>query len=218
MNYLVFLDLDDTLIRGQSQILLMNYLFQKKKVSVYFYLVVLSWFFLYKMRIVRDVQKISNIFFNICNGWNVEYMNGILQDFFETCLRSRIREDFLEIIKFHKSSGGKIILLTASIDPLAKIIKNYLKLDFCIATQLDCKDNIYSGKLRDKIIYGIQKRISILSYVNNNKSLLKGSFAYTDHISDFIFLNLIDNVFIVNPKKYFKKIIKYNNWNKIFMN
>ena len=51
-------DIDNTLIKGQSQLLFVRYLYTEGKLSCLKYFKVLLWFVLYKIGIYEDVSKI----------------------------------------------------------------------------------------------------------------------------------------------------------------
>ena len=212
MSYLVFFDLDDTLIKGQSQKMLVKYLFKKNKVNLVFLVNIYLWFFLYKLNLVKDVIKIREKAFKICKGWKVDKTKQLLKDFFNIYIKLNFYLDALKQIDFHKSKGAKIILLSASLFPLVDIIKEFLEVDFIIATKLDEKDKIYTGKVFGSVVYGKNKEYLIKEFLEEHHFSLKDSYAYSDHYSDIEILKLVENPVIINPDDKLLKIALLNNW------
>lgn len=218
MSYLVFFDLDDTIIRGQSQKFLIDYAFKKKKISFSIYIYILIWFFLYKLGLLKDVVKIREKAFRFFNGWSEQDLEKLLIDFFNSKIKKRIYKNFFNVLNYHRKNGAVIILLSASIYPLVKIIADSLKIDFCIATKLEKNNGLYTGKIDGDIIYGIKKRDAVIDFLKENNVSLRGSYAYGDHTSDLYLLSIVENPFIVNPNKYMENIVNKKNWNKILLN
>ncbi|MBU1130954.1 HAD-IB family hydrolase [Patescibacteria group bacterium] len=211
MSYVVFFDLDDTLLKGQSQKLLVKYLFQRKKVSVFFLMMIYFWFILYKLNLVKDVIKIREISFRICRGWNVLYTIDLLNDFFKD-IKSKFYKDAINEINLHKEKDGKIILVSASLLPLVEIIRKYFSFDYAIATDLKSENGIFTGEIFGSVVYGENKKNLIKEFLKEKKISLKGSFAYSDHISDYDLFELADNPIVVNPNKKLFNIAKQKGW------
>jgi len=211
--YIVFFDLDETLIDCQSQKLLVKYLFKHRKIKVTFLLLIYLWFFLYRLRIVKDVAKIREYAYKICKGWDINEAKKFYMNFFEEMIKFNFYQDALKEIINHKKNKARIVLLTSTLFPIAEIICNYLKLDDVIATRLVIEDGKYTGKINGLIVYGVNKKIIINDYLKNNHYSLVGSYAYSDHYSDIDILNLVDHPVAVNPnKKMYVLAAKYN-WN-----
>ena len=118
MSYIVLFDLDDTLINGQSQKVLARHLFKKRKIKLSFLIYIYSWFFLYKIGFIKDVIKIREKSIKICRGWSLEYMDGLLSNFLELCIKPLFYEDILNIVKLHKKEGAALVLISSSLFPL----------------------------------------------------------------------------------------------------
>lgn len=218
MSYLVFFDLDDTIIDGQSQKLFIRYLFKRNKINFFVYLYVVLWFIFYKIKLIKNVKKIRERVFGICSGWDDILMKELVLDFFNLCIKKRIYKDFFDLLNYHKENGAKTILLSASIYPIVKIVADFLGLDFCIATKLKIQKGVYTGEIDGEIIYGQQKKDTAINFVQDNNFSLKGSYAYGDHISDLYLLSIVENPIIVNPKYSMVGLAKRKHWNTVLLN
>ena len=212
MSYLVFFDLDETLIREQSQKLLVSYLFKKHKINFLFLIYIYLWFLFYKLHLIKDVIKIRKRAFLICKRWRVEDTNVLLRDFVNTIILPNIYNEALREINNHKKNNAIIVLLSSSLLPLVEIIKESLNLDYVIATSLEVSGDIYTGKIEKNVIYGREKTVAAKKFIENHNFTLNNSYAYTDHFSDLDLLKLVDHPIIVNPDKKLFKVAIINNW------
>jgi len=64
MKELAIFDLDNTLLKEQSQAALLNYAFKKRLISLFFYIKVMSWFIAYKLGLAKNPKKIMEYSFN----------------------------------------------------------------------------------------------------------------------------------------------------------
>jgi HAD superfamily hydrolase (TIGR01490 family) len=212
MSYLVLFDLDDTIINGQSQKLLVKYLFKKGKISIFFLIYIYSWFFLYKIGLVKDVIKIREKSFKICRGWSFEYMYQLLDSFFYLYIKPRFYKEILDIIKFHKENGANLILISSSLFPLVELIGRYLSFDYIFATKLNVENGFYTGQIDDIVIYGDNKKSVINDFIKDNDLSLKNSYAYSDHYSDVELLNMVDNSIVINPDRKLLEVALFKKW------
>ena len=95
----------------------------------------LSWFF-------KGMRKVD--FLKVANEYSLVHIDKIL------------RPKAIEKINWHKNQGHKVVVVSASIECWLRpwCEKNNLEL---IATQLEIKDDIVTGKLLSKNCYGVEK-------------------------------------------------------------
>ena len=95
----------------------------------------LSWFF-------KGMSK--DAFLKVANEYSLVHIDKIL------------RPKAIEKINWHKNQGHKVVVVSASIECWLRpwCEKNNLEL---IATQLEIKDDIVTGKLLSKNCYGVEK-------------------------------------------------------------
>jgi len=82
MNELVIFDLDNTLIKKQSQALLLAYVLKKRLISPFFYFIIMTWFIFYKLGLVKNPRKIMEYSFSFLKGKRVISFRKIIDDFF----------------------------------------------------------------------------------------------------------------------------------------
>ena len=131
----------------------------------------LSWFF-------KGMSK--DAFLKVANEYSLVHIDKIL------------RPKAIEKINWHKNQGHKVVVVSASIECWLRpwCEKNSLEL---IATKLEIKDDIVTGKLLSKNCYGVEK-------VNRIKELYDLEifdyiYAYGDSIGDKQMLELAHEKF-----------------------
>lgn len=103
-----------------------------------------------------------------------------------------LRPKAIEKIAWHQEQGHKVVVVSASIECWLKpwCDKNNLEL---IATQLEIKDSIVTGRLRTKNCYGIEKVNRVKEVYNLDE--YETIYAYGDSRGDRELLELADESF-----------------------
>ena len=103
-----------------------------------------------------------------------------------------LRPKAIEKIAWHQEQGHKVVVVSASIECWLKpwCDKNNLEL---IATQLEIKDGIVTGRLRTKNCYGIEKVNRVKEVYNLDE--YETIYAYGDSRGDRELLELADESF-----------------------
>lgn len=216
MRELVIFDIDNTLIRGQSQKILLKYLFKRKLISRFYYIKVYLWFVLYKLGFIKSPKKIMEYAFKFLRNRKIEEVNKIADDFFETVLKNFIFTKAVDIINEHKSKNREILLLSNAINIIIKRIAQFLGIKNYTGTNLEIVDNKFTGKIIGNIVYGEEKIKCINDFIKANDLTLNNSWAYGDHISDLHILKKVKYPVVVNPDKFLKKEANKRNWPILF--
>jgi HAD superfamily hydrolase (TIGR01490 family) len=212
MQELVILDMDGVIINGQSQKVLLNFLFKKRIIKSFFYFKIYFWFILYKLNLINNPKKIMNFAFSFLKGKKEEEVNKIIAKFFDVELKRFIFPEIIDIINEHKLKSRKIIIISNATDLIVKKIANYFNIKDFIGTQLEVVNGVFSGKILGEIVYGKQKLIMLNNFLKETNLNTKNSFVYTDHISDLPLLLASMNPIVVNPERRLLKQAKKNNW------
>lgn len=209
---LVFFDVDDTLVNGQTQKILGKYLYKNGKVSIAFVIKILFYFLMWRIGIVKNVVPIRKEAYKIIGGWEVSEVEKLLRECFSKEIRARIFPQALDLIKNHQMKGHEVVLTSGSIDCLLRIISKYIGANFVIATALKIENNKYNGEVVGPVIHGESKVRAILNFISEHDFSLEGSYAYSDDVSDLPLLRLVQNPVAVNPNKRLRKIAQLEGW------
>lgn len=213
MQELVIMDIDNTLIKGQSQHILLNYLYSMKIIGVFYFSRIYFWFILYKLGLVKNPKNILGYAIRFLRGKDVSDVEHLIKEFVDTVLRNFFFTEALEIIKLHKKAGREIILVSNAIDALVKEIAGFVGVGDYIASRLEIKDNVYTGKVIGSLVYGDKKSDSVRQYLDTHKNFsFVNSWGYADHKTDEKLLSAVTYPYAVNPDRRLKKIAILKKW------
>lgn len=194
---IAFFDFDGTITTDDSLLKFIRYVVGDFRFLVG--LVVLSpMLILYKLKLIPNYkakQKMLTYFFK---GMDAVNFKKVSNEYSLNHIEKILRKTAIERIKWHKNKGDKVVVVSASIEcwlkPWCK--KNNLEL---LATKLEIKDNIISGRLLTKNCFGIEKVNRINEFYNLNE--YNYIYAYGDSRGDKEMLELADEKYY----KYFKE-------------
>ena len=218
MKKLVIFDVDNTIVKGQSQRLFLSYLRNKKMISIWFYVVVLLWFLAYKFGIAKNPKKVVSFAYSFIQDRSVIDIEKIMNDFIDSSLKQNIFTGAVEEINKFRNGEYVIVLVSNApsliIKPLAKI----LRVDDYFCTELEIRDGKYTGKIDGDIMYGENKKQTIVKYASVNGYSLSDAYAYGDHVSDLYILDVVGHPVAVNPDSGLLKIATDRHWEKKVFN
>lgn len=209
---LVILDLDNVIIKGQSQQHFLSYLFRKKYINIFFYFKINIWFLLYKLGLVKNPRNVMDYAFSFLKGFSENEVRKIVDDFFKYNLNKFISREMIAIIKEHRDNNRELIIVSNTLEIIVKEIAEFLKIKNYIATKLEVKKGKFTGKVLGDIIYGKIKKSALQDFIKKNNLYIKNTWAYADHISDLDILLFADYSFVVNPDSLLYKEAKKRNW------
>lgn len=211
----VFFDVDDTLIKGQSQKLFINYLWKNRFVSSLFYAQLMLWFILYRLHVIKDPSRIAKHAFSFLKNMPREKLSELVDLFFDQVLIHRFYKDAISVINEHKKNRRQIFLVSNAFDTLVERVAQHVNADGCISTKLKEDGGVLIGEIDGIINYGKAKVERVNEFCIKNNISLENSWGYADHPSDIEFLKLVKNPVVVNAGKDFKKCFKGLNFSFI---
>ena len=129
-------------------------------------------------------------------------------------LAKHISKEALEQIEWHKSQGHRLVMVTATLWPLAKPIAEKLGFDEFYASEIPLnKDGRVNGSEKGKQIPRRKGKIDIVEKdAKENGIDLTNSWGYGNSKADTYFMQLCGNPVTINPTKPMYKFSKKNDW------
>lgn len=208
----VFFDVDETLLSGQSQQALLLFLFLKGKIPLPFFLKTCVWFFFYKLGLIKNTEKIRTAAVSFLKNWSIDEFQNELKVFFLVRLKVRIYVEALERINHHLQRGDSVVLLSSAIEPLVTIIAKEISLQDALGSRLEIRDFVYTGNFAEEPLYGKNKLQAAQEYLIANNLVGKKVAVYADHLTDVDLLRFADYRFVVNPKEKMRKLALNEGW------
>jgi len=151
---------------------------------------------------------------NMMKGIDKNKAKEIFQWLSDEYLLPSKNEKILERLKEHQKEGFLTILISGSFQELLKIIAARLNINFFIGTELETKEDKFTGRIAPPLCFGKQKVEKFENFLSQKKLKVnfKESFAYSDSIFDLPMLKLVGHPVVVEPDKELLKIASKNSW------
>lgn len=211
-SIVVCVDIDGTLLAGQSQKLFLNFLYKEHIISFFYYFRILTWFLLYKINLVRNPEKIMNYAYSAVSGWSRKEVDLLTEKFYQD-IKGLIHEKLQnQILNHRKKTDAHILLISNSSEILVRKFAEHLGGIDYYATKLAIKDEVYTGLIIPPIMYGIEKVFALEKFLREHALGNAYVITYTDHISDLPLLMRSNECHAVNPHGILKRIAKQKAW------
>ena len=119
----------------------------------------------YKLKLLPNYKAKQYMFSYFFKGMNEEKFMQVANEYSLKHINTILRPKAMEKIAWHKEQGHKIVIVSASIECWLKpwCDKNELEL---IATKLEIKNGIVTGRFKTKNCYGIEKAVRVREIYN----------------------------------------------------
>lgn len=190
-NRISFFDFDGTITTDDSFIMFIR--FVKGNVKLIGGIIVLSPMLIaYKLKLIPNFKAKEIMFSYFFKSMNKTKFMQVAKEYSLSQIDTILRPKAMEKIAWHKEQGDKIVIVSASMECWLKpwCDKNHLEL---IATKLEIKEDVLTGKFLTKNCYGIEKvnRINEI-YVLSEYDYI---YAYGDSHGDEALLSLANEKF-----------------------
>ncbi len=146
----------------------------------------------YKLKFIPNYKAKQYMLSYFFKGMNEEKFMQVANEYSLKHIDTILRPKAMEKIAWHKEQGHKIVIVSASIECWLKPWCDENNLDL-IATKLEIKDGIVTGKFSTKNCYGIEKANRVLEVYNLDD--YDHIYAYGDSRGDKELLELADERF-----------------------
>ena len=209
---LAILDLDNTLIGGDSDFLWGEFLGEEGVVDVNAYRKKNEYFYQQYDLGTLDIYA----WLEFCLEPLSRYSMTELQEFHHRFMIQKIEPIMLDkaqnCINQHKERGDTVLVITASTSFVtAPIVKKY-GINQMLATEPEIKAGRYTGGVSGMPCFQSGKIDKLMPWLQKNEETLTGSTFYSDSHNDLPLLELVDNPVAVNADKILTKIAEKKGW------
>lgn len=206
----VFLDIDNTVYKGQSQVDFAIYLARHRHIEKSVLRKGKGYYFLNKIGLMFH-QELMKRSLSFLSGWSKENMERLASDFFDEHVIERLEHHILPIIYDHRKNGHTILFVTEVIEPLAKQFKAYFKAKDFAGTTLVIEKGLYTGQFK-RLCWREEKAEQVHRLAEKHKIDLKKSYAYADSNEDIPMLKLVKHKIVIRPKPELEYMARTNKW------
>ena len=205
-----FFDIDETLVKGQTQKFLALVAFKEGKIGLLKLASLLLFFARYKLGLVKNIEEIMEASYAIVKGWPAAEADRLIKKSFEHGIKQKIFPEGERLIKKLKKDGYRIILVSNTLQQIVDLLVDYLGAETGIGTTLAEKNGVLEGKI-GRLMYN-ENKVKYLREMFGDRIDFKKSAAYTDNKSDLPLLKLVGRPVAVNPDFTLKAEAEKRGW------
>jgi HAD superfamily hydrolase (TIGR01490 family) len=210
---IVAMDVDNTLLRGQSQAHFARTLHQHKLLPLSKRLLVYWWYLKHRLG-WRPANP--TYFQNAILGSMAGLPQRRLDSAFRACatemLQPRLRLDAVAAIRAWRADGAKVILVSASLEPLICHLVEMVSADGAIATKIVDSGALFSGAIDGHMVIGELKWERLKAHADALFADWRLEAAYGDDDGDLALLTRAAKPITVNPLKTMLALATEKKW------
>lgn len=210
-SYTVFFDIDRTLISVISGRELVYSAVRNgyiKPVRIFKNAVT---YFLYKISLI-DPQVMSEKLIRWTQGIPQVNFDELCHETTDRIIIPSIYNEALSEIEFHRRNNARIVLLSATVTQVCKVIAEKVGADDFICTALESKDGIMTGAASGILCFGEGKKERLREYCYKNNTNVSESFYYGDSVSDLPVFLYVGQPVCINPSRKLRRTAAEKGW------
>jgi HAD superfamily hydrolase (TIGR01490 family) len=210
-KYIAFLDLDKTILSINSGTILVRQSYNEGLLKRKHLHKALFLSLLHKTKLRSAARIIPSIAY-LLKGSSVREISALTDSIASNYLFDSIRPGIKEELKYHRSKGAELVILSSAMLEICRPIGSYLGFDNIISTKMQVKDGRFTGLPEDRFCFEDEKRIQLLEYCKLKGYNTKDAYYYGDSISDLQALEVVGNPVCISPDNPLRKIALVRNW------
>ena len=212
MNIALF-DLDNTLIKGDSDYQWGNYLVENNYVDPKLYKEKNENFFEQYRNGTLCAREFAEFSYEPLTKYDLETLINIRKKFFEEKIKPLILPKAIDLIKFHKERKDILAIVTATNSFISRISADYFEINDLLASEPEFIDNKFTGRLHGEPCFQEGKVLKVKEWMKlNNYKSYDDIYFYTDSHNDIKLLEYCTIPVAVDPDNILKELSKKNNW------
>ena len=212
MNIALF-DLDNTLIKGDSDYQWGNYLVENNYVDPKLYKEKNENFFEQYRKGTLCAREFAEFSYEPLTKYDFKTLISIRKKFFEEKIKPLILPKAIDLIKFHKERKDILAIVTATNSFISRISADYFEINDLLASEPEFIDNKFTGRLHGEPCFQEGKVLKVKEWMKlNNYKSYDDIYFYTDSHNDIKLLEYSTIPVAVDPDDILEELSKKNNW------
>jgi putative phosphoserine phosphatase / 1-acylglycerol-3-phosphate O-acyltransferase len=211
IKYIVFIDLDGTLITSNSGTELVRQAYKNGIMNNFGLIRAFYLSFLYRLNMKDPIKIINNMVLWV-SGLSERTLLDLSSEVALQILIPSIRQEMMPEINMHKDKQAKIVILSSALKQICLEVGNHLGMDDIICSNLEVLNGYFTGHPQGRVCFGEEKAVRLKEYCEKNNSDLGETWYYGDSISDLPALRIVGHPVCVNPDRKLKKFARKKKW------
>ena len=208
-------DFDGTCIDGNSPVILVKHLWDKRMLDKLEILHIASWAIRYKLHLPQTEHKVRRRVFSAFKGKLVTQVDEYLEQFYYDQIKPLWRQEAVEQIERLRSEGYVIIAVSATFEPIVRCALKDGLFDYQVSTVMKATpDGRYTDEVDGKPIEGEEKVLAITRLADEEfgEGMWELTYCFADHYSDIDVLSSAVNPVAVTPDSTLRRCAKRRGW------
>lgn len=208
-------DFDGTSINGNSPVLLVDYLRERKMLKTSELLRIGLWALAYKLRLPQNEEWVRGLVFRAFAGKSTQQVNAFFREFYAAHIEPRFRRAADEEMQRLSAEHKEIIMISASFDPLVRCVLDYHPIQYQCSTHMKiANDGTYLPEVDGIATEGMQKLVALRELCDRvyGKDKWELYAAYGDHHSDRPLLQAARHAYAVCPDRPLLRTARAQGW------
>ena len=208
---LVIFDLDNTILNGDSDYSMVNYLISKNILPESATEINSAYYQDYELGKL-NFDDYTNFALSAYKGMSREQIDEIIHAFLNECIEPMINVFALKLIHGHQSDNYELMLASATNELIVDVIGKRLGFNNIIATKVYFKDGFCMSKFIPPAALGDGKLELVEQWCKKEGYDLNDSVFYSDSINDLPLLSRVKKPIAVNPDALLEEKCMENGW------
>jgi HAD superfamily phosphoserine phosphatase-like hydrolase len=206
-------DLDNTVVDGESGVLFVRFLFERRLAPLSLPLEVAFWFALNHVGWKLEVPKIHARLISRVSSVPRDVLQAAIQEFTQTRLLPRVRRDAAQWMSRVRDEGCHIVLLSASLESMVQAVAEAMRADGYVGTRLHMAR---PGRLLvdGELIFGESKVRALEQYANVRFPSWRLEYAFGNDYGDRFLLQSAANPVAVCPSPQLRSLAEREGWTR----
>jgi HAD superfamily hydrolase (TIGR01490 family) len=145
-------------------------------------------------------------------GHTAEHMRRLCKEHFEEVVEATIYDQARKMILEQQESGDLVCLITATNRYIAEPLAKALKIDHLLATELEIKDELFTGSHSGTYCCGRGKIEYMEKFLTEHGGNFEDCSYFGDSSNDIVVLEKVGEPIAVNPSEKLQEKAMNNNW------
>jgi HAD superfamily hydrolase (TIGR01490 family) len=159
----------------------------------------------------KRMERAKDGLLALTRGWNREAVEEVVREALQEVVDPFIYQEALDLIELHQALGRRVFIVSSAPEEVVRPLAERLGVPAVVATRAESVDGKYTGRL-EFYCYGQQKADEIRRIAEEQGIDLRGSFAYSDSITDRPMLEVVGNPVAVNPDRELRRLANQHAW------
>ena len=150
----------------------------------------------------------------LCN-W--ETLRQLSSELVKSKLSSRVSLEAVERLEWHREQGHRLVLVTATVMPMAQAMADYLGMDEVYGCGPEVRTGMLSGSERGWSVPRQKGKVPVVEKdAQMNGHDLSKCYGYGNTLADSWFMRICGHAIAVNPESSLEKFAKEHEWEIVY--